>query len=143
MCRTRSNRTEHGTADWFKIGKEACQSCILSPCLFNLYIEYIKQNTRLDDSQAEIKICGRIINNLRYTDDTTLKAESKEKLKSLLMMVKEESEKVDLKLNIQKISHFQSFPASGSFPMSQFFTSGGQSIGVSVLASVLPMNIQD
>ena len=112
-------------------------------CLFNLNEEYITQNAGLDESQAGIKFAGRNINNLKYADDTTLKAESKEKLKSLLMMVKEESEKVDLKLNIQKISHFQSFPASGSFPMSQFFTSGGQSIGVSVLASVLPMNIQD
>ena len=111
-------------------------------CLFNLNEEYIMQNAGLDESQAGIKIAGRNINSLGYADDTTLMAESKEKLKSLLMMVKEESEKVDLKLNIQKVSHFPSFPASGSFPMSQLFAWGGQSIGASALTSVLPMNIQ-
>ena len=86
--------------DWFKIGKGICQDCILSPCLFNLYAEYIMQNARQDESQAGIKIAGRNINNLRYTDDTILMAESEEELKSLLMKVKEESEKVGLKLNI-------------------------------------------
>ena len=93
--------TGHGTTDWFQIGKEACQGCILSPCLFNLYAEYIMQNARLDEAQAGIKTAGRNINNLRYADDTTLMAESEE-LKSLLMKVKGESEKVGFKLNIQK-----------------------------------------
>ena len=88
--------------DWFQIGKGVCQGCILSPCLFNLYAEYIIQNTGLDEAQAGIKIAGRNINILRYADDVTLMAESKEELKSLLMKVKEESEKADLKLNIQK-----------------------------------------
>ena len=88
--------------DWFKIGKGVCQGCILSPCLFNLYAEYIMWNARLDKSQAGIKVPGRNINNFRYADDTTLMAESKEELKSLLMKVKEESEKTVLKLNIQK-----------------------------------------
>ena len=87
-------RTGHGTADWFQIGKGVCQGCILSPCLFNLYAEYIMQNARQDESQAGIKIAGRNINNLRYTDDTILMAESEEELKSLLMKVKEESEKL-------------------------------------------------
>ena len=86
--------------DWFKTGKGVCQSCILSPCLFNLYAEYIRRNAGLEEAQAGIKISGRNINNLRYADDTTLMAESKEELKSFLMKVKEESEKVDLKLNI-------------------------------------------
>ena len=94
-------RTEHGTTDWFQIGKEVRQGCILSLGLFNLYAEYIMRNAGLDETQAGIKIAGRNINNLRYTDDTTLMAESEE-LKSLLMKVKEESEKVGLKLNIQK-----------------------------------------
>ena len=85
-------RTGHGTTDWFQIGKGICQGCILSPCLFNLYAEYILQNARLDEAQAGIKIVGRNINNLRYADDTTLIAESEE-LKSVLMKVKEESEK--------------------------------------------------
>ena len=89
--------------DWFKIGKGVRQGCILSPCLFNSYAEYIMQNARLDEAQAGIKISQRNINNLRYADDTTLMAESEEKLKSLLMKVKEESEKASLKLNIQKI----------------------------------------
>ena len=93
-------RTGHGTTDWFHIGKGVRQGCILSPCLFNLYAEYIMRNTGLDEAQAGIKIAGRNINNLRNADDTTLTAESDE-LKSLLMKVKEESEKVDLKLNIQ------------------------------------------
>ena len=94
-------RTGHGTTDWFQIGKGVCQGYVLSPCLFNLYAEYIIRNTGLDEAQAGIKIAGRNINNLRYADDTTLMAESEE-LKSLLMKVKEESEKVGLKLNIQK-----------------------------------------
>ena len=83
--------------DWFQIGKEVCQGCILSPCLFNLYAEYIMRNARLDEALAGIKIAGRNISNLRYADDTTLIAENKEKLKSLLMKVKEETEKVGLK----------------------------------------------
>ena len=95
-------RTRHGTIDWFQIGKGVHQGCVLSPCLLNLYAEYIMQNARLDIAQAGIKIAGRNINNIRYADDNTLMAESEEELKSLLMKVKEESEKVDLKLNIQK-----------------------------------------
>ena len=95
-------RTGHGITDWFQIGKGVCQGCISSPCLFNLYAEYITRNAGLDETQAGIKIARRIINNLRYADDTTLMAESKEELKSLLMKVKEESKKVGLKLNIQK-----------------------------------------
>ena len=96
-------RTGHGTTDWFQIGKGVCQGCILSPCLFNLYAEYIMRNAGLEETQAGIKIAGRNINNLRYADDTTLMAESEEELKSLLMKVKVESEKVGLKLNIQKM----------------------------------------
>ena len=92
-------RTGHGTTDWFQIGKGVRQGCILSPCLFNVYTEYIMRNARLDEAQAGIKTAKRNINNLRYADDTTLMAESEE-LKSLLMKVKEESEKVGLKLNI-------------------------------------------
>ena len=102
-------RTRHGTTDWFQIGKGVHQGCILSPCLFNLYAEYIMRNAGLDEVQAGIKIAGRNINNLRYADDTTLMAESKE-LKSLLMKVKEESEKVGLKLNIQKTKIMASGP---------------------------------
>ena len=94
-------RTGYGTTDCFQIGKGVCQGCILSPCLFNFYAEYIMGNAGLDEAQTGIKIAGRNINNLRYADDTTLMAESEE-LKSLLMKVKEESEKVGLKLNIQK-----------------------------------------
>ena len=94
-------RTGHGTTDWFQIGKGVRQGCILSPCLFNFYAEYIMRNTELEETQAGIKIAGRNINNLRYADDTTHMAESEE-LKSLLMKVREESEKVGLKLNIQK-----------------------------------------
>ena len=86
-------RAGHGTMDWFQIGKEVCQGCILSPCLFNLYAEYIMRNTGLEE-QAGIKIAGRNLNNLRYADDTTLMAESEEELKSLFMKVKEESEKL-------------------------------------------------
>ena len=98
-------RTGHGTTDWFQIGKGVCQGCILSPCLFNFYAEYIMRNTGLEEAQAEIKISGRNINNLRYPDETTPMAESKEELKSLLMKVKEESEKVGLKLNIKNFGH--------------------------------------
>ena len=90
-------RTGHGTTDWFQIGKGVCQGCILSPCLFNLYAEYIMRNVGLDEAQAGIKISRRNINNLRYADDTTLMAESEEELKSLLMKVKEKNEKVGLK----------------------------------------------
>ena len=101
--------TGHATTDWFQIGKGVCQGCILSPCLFNLYAEYIMRNAGLEEAQAGIKIAGRNINNLRYADDTTLLAESEE-LKSLLMKVKEESEKVGLKLNIQKTKVMASSP---------------------------------
>ena len=103
-------RTQHGTADWFQIGKGVHQGCMLSPCLFNFYAEYIIRNTGLDEAQAGIKIAGRNINNLRYADDTTLMTESEEELKSFLMKVKEESEKVDLKLNIQKTKTIASGP---------------------------------
>ena len=103
-------RTGHGTTDWFQIGRGVCQGCILSPCLFNLYAEYILRNTGLEEAQTGIKIAGRNINNLRYADDTTLMRESEEELKSLLMKVKEESEKVGLKLNIQKTKIMASDP---------------------------------
>ena len=103
-------RTEHGTTDWFQIGKGLHQGYKLSPCLFHLYAEYIMLNAKLDEAQAGIKIARRNINNFRYADDTTLMAESKEELKSLLMKVKEESEKVDLKLNIQKMKIMASSP---------------------------------
>ena len=102
-------RTGHETTDWFQIGKGVCQGSILSPCLFNLYAEYIMRNAGLDEAQAGIKIAGSI-NNLRYVDDTTLMAESEEELKSLLVKVKEESEKVGLKLNIQKTKIMASGP---------------------------------
>ena len=103
-------RTAHGTTDWFQIWKGVCQGCISSPCLFNFYAEYIVRNAGLDEAQAGIKIAGRNINNVRYADDTTLMAESEEELKSLLMKVKEESEKVGLKLNIQKMKITASGP---------------------------------
>uniref|UniRef100_A0A4W2G977 RNA-directed DNA polymerase n=1 Tax=Bos indicus x Bos taurus TaxID=30522 RepID=A0A4W2G977_BOBOX len=103
-------RTGHGTTDWFQIGKGVCQGCILSPCLFNFYAEYIMRNTGLEETQAGIKIAGRNLNNLRYTDDTTLMAESEEELKSLLMKAKVESDKVGLKLNIQKTKIMASGP---------------------------------
>ena len=107
-----------GTTDWFQIGKGVCQGWMLSPCLFNLYAEYIMQNARLDEAQAGIKIAGRNINNLRYADDTTLMADSEDELKSLLMKVKEENEKAVLKLNIQKAkimasSHITSWQKDG------------------------------
>ena len=95
-------RTGHGTTDWFQIGKGVCQGCILSPCLFNLYAEYIMRKAGLEEAQAGIKIAGRNINNLRHADDTTLIAESEEELKSLLMKVKDESKNAGLKPNIQK-----------------------------------------
>ena len=103
-------RTRHGTTDLIQIGKGVRQSCILSPCLFNLYAGYIMRNAGLDEAQAGIKISRRNINDLRYADDTTLMAESEEKLKSLLMKVEEESEKVDLKVNIQKMNIMASSP---------------------------------
>ena len=102
-------KTGHGTTDWFQIRKGVHQGCILSPCLFNLYADYIMRNAGLEEAQAGIKIARRNINNLRYADDTTLMAESEE-LKSLLMKVKEESEKVGLKLNIQKTKTMASGP---------------------------------
>ena len=103
-------RTRHGMTNWFQIGKGIHQDCILSPCLFNLYAEYIMRNAGLDEAQTGIKIAGRNINNLRYTDDTTLMAESKEELKKLLNKMKEESENVGLKLNIQKTRIMASGP---------------------------------
>ena len=103
-------RTGHGTTDWFKTGIGVYQGCILSPCLINLYSKYIMQNAGLDEAQARIKIVVRNINNLRYADDTTLMAESEEELKSLLMKVKEESEKAGLKFNIQKTKIMASSP---------------------------------
>ena len=103
-------RTAHGTADWFKIREGVCQGYILSPCLFNFCAEYIMRNAGLQEAQAGIKIARRNINNLRYADDTTLMAESEEELKSLLMKVKEESEKVGLKLNVWKTKIMASGP---------------------------------
>ena len=103
-------RTGHGTTDWFQIGKGVRQGCILSPCLFNLYVAYIMRNAGLDEAQAGIKTAGRNITNVRYAEDTTLMAESEEELKNLLMKVKEESEKVGLKLNIQKTKIMASGP---------------------------------
>ena len=105
-------RTGNETTDWFQIGKGVRQGCILSSCLFNLYAEYIMRNPGMDDAQAGIKIAGRNINKLRYADDITLMAESEEELKSLLMKVKEESEKVGLKLNIQKTKIMTSGPVT-------------------------------
>ena len=109
-CQEVTVRTGHGSKDWFQIGKGVSQGCILSPCLFNLYAEYIMQNARLDEAQAGIKIAGRNINNLRYADDTTHMAESEEELNSLQMKVKEESEKVGLEPNIQKTKIMASSP---------------------------------
>ena len=103
-------RSGHGTTDWFQIGKGVHQGCVLSPCLFNLYAEYIMRNAGLEEAQAGIKISGRNIKNLRFADDTTLMTKSEEELKSLLMKVKEESEKVGLKLNIQKTKIMTSGP---------------------------------
>ena len=104
-------RTGHGTTDLFQIRKGVPQGCILSPCLFNFYAQYIMRNAGLNEAQAGVKIAGRNINNLRYSDDTTLMAESKEELKNFLMKVKEESEKVGLKLNIQKIRSWHLVPS--------------------------------
>ena len=103
-------RTEHGTTDWFQIGKGVCQVCILPPCLFNLYAEYIMRNASLEETQAGIKIAGRNINKLRYSDDTTLMAESEEELKSLLMKVKVEREKVGLKPTKVRLVKAMVFP---------------------------------
>ena len=103
-------RTRQETTDWFQIGKGVCQGCILSPCLFDLYAEYIMRNSGLEETQAGIKTAGRNINNLRYADDTTLMSESKEELKTLLMKVKEESVKAGLKLNIQNTKIIASGP---------------------------------
>ena len=108
---SRSNTQNwHGTKDWFKTGKGVCQGCILLPCLFNFYAEYIMQNVGLSEAQAGINIAERNINNLRYADDTTLMAESEEELKSLFLKVKEESEKIGLKHNIQKTKMMASSP---------------------------------
>ena len=104
-------RTGQGTTDFFQVGKGVCKGCIFSPCLFNLYAEYIMRNARLDEAQAGIKIAMRNINNLRYADDTTLMAESEEELKSLLLRVKEESEKTGLKLSIQKLRYWHPVPS--------------------------------
>ena len=104
-------RTGHGTTDWFQIGKGVHQGCILSLCLFNFYAEYIMRNAGLEDTQAGIQIAGRNINNLRYADDTTLMAESEEELKSLLMKVKVDSEKVGLKLNFRKRRSWHPVPS--------------------------------
>ena len=103
-------RTRRGTMDWFQNGKRVHQGCMLSPCIFNIYAEYIMRKARLDEAQDGVKIARRNINNLRYADDTTLMAESEEKLKSLMMKLKEESEKVGLKLNIQKTKIMASSP---------------------------------
>ena len=109
-CQEVTVKIGYGTTDWFKIGKGVCQGCILSPCLFNFYAEYIMRNAGLEKAQAKIKIAWRNINNLRYADDTTLMAESEEELKRLLLKVKEESEKVGLKLNIEKTKIMASGP---------------------------------
>ena len=112
VCRSGSNSgTGHGTTDWFQIGKGIHQGCILSPCLFNLYAEYIMRSAGLEEAQAGIKIAGKNINNLRYANDTTLMAESEGELKSLLMKVQEESEKFGLKLNIQKLRSWHLVPS--------------------------------
>ena len=110
VCQEATVRTGHGKTDWFQIGKGVRQGCVLSPCLFNLYAEYIMRNTGLEEAQAGLKIARRNINNLRYADDTTLIAESEEETKSILMKVKEESEKVGLELNIQKTKIIASGP---------------------------------
>ena len=110
VCKSGSDRTGHGTTDWLQIEKGVHQDCILSPCLFNLYAEYVMRNAGLDEAQAGIKIARRNINNLRYANNTTLMAETEEELKSLLMKVKEASEKDGLKLNIQKTKIMASDP---------------------------------
>ena len=110
LCAGQEATVRTGTTDWFQIGKGVCQGCIFLPCLFNFYAEYIMRNAGLEEAQAGIKIAGRNIDNLRYADDTTFMAESEEELKSLLMKVKEESEKVGLKLKIQKTKIMASGP---------------------------------
>ena len=115
--------TRHGTTDWFQIGKGVHQGGILSPCLFNIYAEYKMRNSGLEEAQAGIKIAGRNINNLRYTDDTTLMAESEEEQKSLLMKVKVESEKVGLKLSVQKTKIMASGPITSCPEVSILFFS--------------------
>ena len=124
VCRSGRNRTGHGTTDWFQIGKGVRQGCILSPCLFNLYAEYIMRDSGLEEAQAGIKIARRNINNLIYADDTTFMAESEEELKSLLMKVKVESEKVGLKLNIQKMK----IMASGPITLGNRWRNSGNSV---------------
>ena len=134
-------RTGHGTTDWFQIGKGVCQGCIPSPCLFNLYAEYIMRNAGLEEAPAGIKIAGRNINNLRYTDDTTLMAESEEELKSLLMKVKEGSGKVGLKLNIQKTKIMASGPITSwqidGETVSDFILGGSKSLQMVIAAMKL------
>ena len=134
-------RTGHGTTDRLNIGKGVRQGCILSPCLFNLHAEYILQIARLDERQTRIKIAGRNINNLRYTDDTTLMEESKEELKSLLIKVKEESEKVGLKLNIQKTKIMTSSPITSwqidGETVSDFIFLGSKSLQMVIAATKL------
>ena len=126
----------HGMTDWFQIEKGVCQGCILSSCLFNLRADYIMQNAKLDEGQARIKIVGRNINKLRYTDDTTLMAETEEELKSFLLKVKEESEKAGLKLNIQKIK----LMASG--PINSWQTDGGKVETVIDFIFLAPKSLQ-
>ena len=129
-------RTGHGTTDWFQIGKGVSQGCILSPCLFNLHAEYIRRKTGLDEAQAGIKTAGKNINNLRYADDTTLMTESEEELKSLLMKVKEESEKVVLKLNIQKTK------VTASRPITSWQTDGETVETVTDFIFLAPKSLQ-
>ena len=119
-------RTGHGKTDWFQIRKGVRQGCILSPCLFNFYAEYIMRNAGLEEAQTGITIARRNLNNLRYEDDTTLMAESEEELKSLLMKVKEESEKVGLKLNIQKMKIMASGPITSWETLSDFILGGSK-----------------
>ena len=136
-------RTGHGTTDWFQIGKGVHQGCILSPCLFNLYAEYIKRNSGLEEAQAGIKIAGRNTSNLRYADDTTLMAESEEELKSLLMKVKEESEKIGLKLNIWSTKIMVSGPITWEIDgetvetVSDFILGGSKSLQMVIAAMKL------
>ena len=136
-------RTGHGTTDWFQIGKGVHQGCILSPCLFNLYAEYIKRNSGLEEAQAGIKIAGRNTSNLRYADDTTLMAESEEELKSLLMKVKEESEKIGLKLKIWSTKIMVSGPITWEIDgetvetVSDFILGGSKSMQMVIAAMKL------
>ena len=134
-------RTGHGKTDWFQVRKGVRQGCILSPCLCNLYAEYIMRNATLEETQAGIKIAGRNINNLRYADDTTLMAESEEELKSLLMKVQKESEKVGLKLNIQKTKIMASGPINSwqidGETMSDFILGGSKIIEMVIAAMKL------